>query len=70
MEIITGQRAMDAKPILDYFKPLIEWLKEDNKRHNVTVGWKQGYKFNAYILRLYFKQLYFYFQRNRSVSVK
>ena len=42
MELMTGERKMDAKPILDYFQPLIQWLEEDNRRNNVTIGWKEG----------------------------
>jgi peptidyl-dipeptidase A len=30
LEKITGQREMDASAILDYFKPLHEWLKQQN----------------------------------------
>ncbi|BES96670.1 Angiotensin-converting enzyme [Nesidiocoris tenuis] len=40
MEVITGQRNMDAGPLMEYFKPLIDWLTEENKKHNVPVGWK------------------------------
>jgi len=40
MKVITKGKTdkMDAQPILDYFAPLIEWLKEQNK--NEVVGWK------------------------------
>ncbi|XP_064643851.1 angiotensin-converting enzyme-like isoform X1 [Lineus longissimus] len=37
MEAVTGQRKMDATAIVDYFKPLIDWLKEQNKGHDI--GW-------------------------------
>ncbi|XP_060524436.1 angiotensin-converting enzyme-like [Cylas formicarius] len=40
MEVITGQRSMDASGLLEYFKPLQEWLEEENARNNVTVGWE------------------------------
>jgi hypothetical protein len=33
---------MDAQPILDYFRPLIKWLEEDNKKNNASVGWGEG----------------------------
>ena len=39
MEAITGQRSMSASAILDYFKPLIDWLKTQNA--GKTVGWQE-----------------------------
>ncbi|XP_052094708.1 uncharacterized protein LOC127730371 [Mytilus californianus] len=39
MMAITGQPNMDAKPIIDYFIPLIDWLKEQNKGDNP--GWSE-----------------------------
>lgn len=29
---------LDAKPLLDYFRPLHEWLQYQNQRNNYTVG--------------------------------
>jgi len=37
LEVLTGQREMDASAILDYFAPLQKWLDEQNK------GLKQGW---------------------------
>lgn len=37
MEAITGQRTMSAKPLVNYFDPLLKWLKEQNKEENT--GW-------------------------------
>jgi len=37
LEALTGERQMDATAILDYFKPLHEWLKEQNKDRQC--GW-------------------------------
>ncbi|XP_060075065.1 uncharacterized protein LOC132554771 [Ylistrum balloti] len=37
MEKITGQREMSAEPLMEYFKPLTDWLIEQNQ--NDTVGW-------------------------------
>jgi peptidyl-dipeptidase A len=34
---LTGQKEMDATALLDYFKPLTEWLKEQNKAQKC--GW-------------------------------
>jgi len=36
MEVITGQREMDAGPLLEYFKPLHDWLLQQNEGHNIT----------------------------------
>jgi peptidyl-dipeptidase A len=37
LEVMTGQRQMDATAILDYFAPLKRWLDEQNAGHKV--GW-------------------------------
>lgn len=40
MEIITGQRNMNSAGLLEYFKPLTDWLTEENKKTNEYIGWK------------------------------
>lgn len=42
MEAMTGQRRMDAGPLLEYFEPLQKWLIKENKRENVYVGWERS----------------------------
>ena len=37
MEKITGQRMMSADALLEYFRPLTEWLKKQNE--GVQIGW-------------------------------
>jgi peptidyl-dipeptidase A len=37
LETLTGQRAMDANAIRDYFAPLQKWLDEQNK--GKPLGW-------------------------------
>ena len=37
LEAFTGNREMDARPMLEYFKPLMDWLDEQNKGE--TKGW-------------------------------
>lgn len=37
MEVLTGQRKMDAQPLLDYFQPLTDWLRIENE--GKFVGW-------------------------------
>lgn len=44
MEKITGQRNMDTAGLLEYFKPLTDWLTEENKKTNEYIGWKSKSK--------------------------
>ncbi|XP_060842211.1 angiotensin-converting enzyme-like isoform X3 [Rhopalosiphum padi] len=44
MELLTGQREMDAGPLLNYFNPLYEWLKNENKRTGEHLGWETDKK--------------------------
>jgi len=37
LEALTGQRQMDATAIVDYFRPLLDWLDQQNK--GKTCGW-------------------------------
>ncbi|MEW5974391.1 MAG: M2 family metallopeptidase [Acidobacteriota bacterium] len=37
LEVLTGERQMDASAVLDYFAPLQKWLDEQNK--GKPVGW-------------------------------
>jgi peptidyl-dipeptidase A len=39
LEAISGQRAMDATAILDYFAPLKKWFDEQNRAAQNPVGW-------------------------------
>jgi len=39
LEILTGQREIDATALADYFAPLKTWLDEQNKKNNYPVGW-------------------------------
>lgn len=50
LEVITGQRTMDATGILDFFKPLHKWLEAENQKNNATIGWepsKRGASFTT-----------------------
>jgi hypothetical protein len=40
MEVLTGQRDMDATGLLDYFSPLADWLERDNRQSGEYVGWE------------------------------
>ena len=39
LEEMTGSRKMDAQPLLDYFKPLENWLDSEIDEKNIPVGW-------------------------------
>ncbi|XP_045888831.1 angiotensin-converting enzyme 2 [Micropterus dolomieu] len=42
LNTISGDVKMDARPLLDYFQKLHDWLKKENMKHNRTVGWKSS----------------------------
>ena len=39
LEKLTGERRLNPGPLLEYFRPLQEWLAEENRKNGVTVGW-------------------------------
>ncbi|HTZ48132.1 MAG TPA: M2 family metallopeptidase [Verrucomicrobiae bacterium] len=39
LEVITGEKQLDASALADYFAPLKVWLDEQNKKNNYPVGW-------------------------------
>ena len=39
LEVLTGQKGMDATALADYFAPLKTWLDEQNKKNGYPVGW-------------------------------
>ncbi|XP_054278172.1 angiotensin-converting enzyme-like [Macrosteles quadrilineatus] len=42
LEIITGQRKIDATALLQFFQPLYDWLKAENEKNNEKIGWTSG----------------------------
>jgi hypothetical protein len=40
MEVLTGQRDMDATGLLDYFSPLADWLEGENRESGEHIGWE------------------------------
>lgn len=40
MEVLTGQRKMDAAPLLQYFATLYDWLENENQRTGEYIGWE------------------------------
>ncbi|KAM6175753.1 angiotensin-converting enzyme [Erethizon dorsatum] len=41
MKMITGQPNMSALAMMNYFKPLMDWLITENGRHGEKLGWPQ-----------------------------
>lgn len=39
LEAIVGSRDMSALPLINYFKPLIDWLDEQNRANGDVLGW-------------------------------
>jgi peptidyl-dipeptidase A len=39
LEVLTGEKQLDASALTDYFVPLKIWLDEQNKKNNYPVGW-------------------------------
>lgn len=39
LEVLTGEKQMDASALADYFAPLKAWLDERNKANHYPVGW-------------------------------
>lgn len=39
LEEFTGETEMDPEALLEYFDPLIQWLKQENSRLGVPLGW-------------------------------
>jgi peptidyl-dipeptidase A len=40
LKTMTGSDHLDAGPMLEYFAPLYQWLKEQNATNHVQVGWQ------------------------------
>ncbi|XP_068614895.1 angiotensin-converting enzyme 2-like [Brachionichthys hirsutus] len=55
LQNISGDVKMDARPLLDYFNKLHEWLIADNRKHNRIVEWRTDinpYSGNAIRVRI------------------
>jgi peptidyl-dipeptidase A len=40
LKTMTGEDHLDAGPMMEYFAPLYQWLKQQNAANKVTVGWQ------------------------------
>ena len=43
LEAMTGSRKMDASAVLEYFKPLSDWLDGEIAANSIPVGWDSTY---------------------------
>lgn len=41
LQKVTNTTKMDAAPLMEYFSPVITWLKEQNAKNNETLGWPE-----------------------------
>uniref|UniRef100_A0A673VXS9 Angiotensin-converting enzyme n=1 Tax=Salmo trutta TaxID=8032 RepID=A0A673VXS9_SALTR len=41
MAMITGEPTMSAKPLVQYFKPLTDWLEAENNKNGEVRGWPE-----------------------------
>ncbi|XP_068203987.1 angiotensin-converting enzyme-like isoform X2 [Palaemon carinicauda] len=48
MTVLTGEGKIDASVIREYFKPLEDWLREDNLKHGEFVGWRPDGQYCVY----------------------
>lgn len=39
LEEVTGRRKLDATPLLEYYKPLVDFLTAANQKDQVNIGW-------------------------------
>jgi Angiotensin-converting enzyme len=42
MAAMTGQHELDASALLEYFKPLEDWLVQTNAKLGVPIGWQKS----------------------------
>jgi peptidyl-dipeptidase A len=42
LDKMTGTNRLDALPLLNYYAPLMEWLKKDNEKNGEDPGWESG----------------------------
>lgn len=40
LEVLTGNRTIDGNSLLEYFKPLHDWLIIENNRTGEFIGWE------------------------------
>lgn len=40
VKVLTGTDRLDISGLLEYFKPLQNWLERNNIENNETIGWQ------------------------------
>jgi len=50
---------MDAAPIMEYFQPLMVWLREQNAEEKA--GWSMNFIIKSYIMLMTHFQFYYYY---------
>ena len=41
LEVLTGSPKLSAKPILDYFQPLADYLDRHRDNNGYSLGWEE-----------------------------
>ena len=41
LEALAGYREMSTQPLLNYFRPLQEWLEKENERNGDVIDWME-----------------------------
>lgn len=72
LEIITGQRKMEASALVEYFKPLLDWLEKKNQETGAHIGWNSefGINFNTFLNCSKYKLENFLFFLHCRVSIE
>lgn len=39
LRVLTGKEKMNANSVIRYFRPLLTWLKNENRRLGNKIGW-------------------------------
>lgn len=47
MMAIAGTKKMSAEPLINYFQPLIKWLKDENEKNNECFGWGYDWQLDS-----------------------
>ena len=41
LEIMTGSSEMSSKSLINYFDPLLQFLREENEKNEESIGWPE-----------------------------
>lgn len=68
LRLAIGENRLDASAVREYFRPLEEWLRNENLRTGEFVGWVYG-KFSICILAEYIPTYFMKLVRFISISL-